>query len=300
MSKYILRLPLFSLIVCVALPALLAAADSPYTQQQDQIIADAHGLGVPIDIFTPTGDKNGRAIVDVASGAWHSDRSKIRDHQKAQFYDILCGRGYTVFAVRPGSITRFDAADMVANIETAIRWVKERADAHAVDPARLGLTGASAGGHLASLVALKTSRTGADDARVAAVAVFFPPTDFLDFGGSPIDPRGDSRLGKIAAQLAFAKQLDGLDDQQINDKLALISPARQVHPQAPPFLLIHGDADPVVPLQQSERLRDELQAAKVPVELIVKPGGGHPWLTIPEEVAKLADWFDGQLLPQRN
>lgn len=296
MSKKILRLPLFTLIVCVVAAALVPAADSLYTQQQDQIIADAHGLGVPIDIFTPTGNKNGRAIVDVASGAWHSDRGKIRDHQKAQFYDILCGRGYTVFAVRPGSITRFDAADMVANIETAIRWVKARADAYAVDSARLGLTGASAGGHLASLVALKTSRAGEDAARVAAVAVFFPPTDFLDFGGRPIDPRDDSRLGKIAAQLAFARQLDGLDDQQVNDKLALISPARQVHAEAPPFLLIHGDADPVVPLQQSERLRDELTAANIPVDLIVKSGGGHPWLTIPEEVAKLADWFDRQLL----
>jgi dipeptidyl aminopeptidase/acylaminoacyl peptidase len=112
-----------------------------------------------------------------------------------------------------------------------------------------------------------------------------------------IDPRSDSRLGRISAQLAFGSRLDGLTDEQVTDGLTLISPVRQVHSEAPPFLLIHGDADPLVPLQQSEALRDALQSANVPVELIVKPGGAHPWPTIPEEVAKLADWMDRQLLP---
>ena len=283
--------------VCIGTGRMVVLADdAAYVQQRDVVIAESHGLAVPVDVFTPTGERNGRAIVDVASGAWHSNRGKIRDHERAQFYDILCGRGYCVFAVRPGSITRFTAADMIENIETAIRWVKERADEHQIDPARLGLTGASAGGHLASLVALKTSRPEDEDARVAAAAVFFPPADFLDYGGQVIDPRGDSRFGGISAQLAFGSQLDGLTDEQVTDGLIAISPVRQVHSDAPPFLLIHGDADPVVPLQQSEALRDALVAADVPVELIVKEGGAHPWPTIPEEVAKLADWFDGRLV----
>jgi dipeptidyl aminopeptidase/acylaminoacyl peptidase len=74
-----------------------------------------------------------------------------------------------------------------------------------------------------------------------------------------------------------------------------ISPARLVTLHAPPFLLIHGDADPVVPLQQSERMMAALQEKGVPAELIIKRGGGHPWLTIHEEVQVIADWFDKQL-----
>ena len=74
-----------------------------------------------------------------------------------------------------------------------------------------------------------------------------------------------------------------------------ISPARLVSAGLPPFLLIHGDADQVVPLQQSQRMLAELKRHDVPAELIVKSGGGHPWLTIPVEVMKLADWFDEQL-----
>jgi dipeptidyl aminopeptidase/acylaminoacyl peptidase len=83
-----------------------------------------------------------------------------------------------------------------------------------------------------------------------------------------------------------------LNEEQIIEQLTAISPARQVTADAPPFMIIHGDADLVVPLQQSERLLAELKDKGVAAELIVKAGGGHPWLTINEEVAKMADWFD--------
>ena len=65
---------------CLSLSASLGVAQDTevFTQQQDVVIAQSHGLAVPMDIFVPSGDKNGLAIVDVASGAWHSDRGKIR------------------------------------------------------------------------------------------------------------------------------------------------------------------------------------------------------------------------------
>jgi dipeptidyl aminopeptidase/acylaminoacyl peptidase len=62
-----------------------------------------------------------------------------------------------------------------------------------------------------------------------------------------------------------------------------------------PFLLIHGDADPLVPLQQSQKMVEVLKAAGGSAELIIKKGGGHPWFTIPEEVKTMADWFDHHL-----
>ena len=62
-----------------------------------------------------------------------------------------------------------------------------------------------------------------------------------------------------------------------------------------PFLLIHGDADKVVPLSQSKKLVEAITKAGGSAELIVKPGGGHPWMTIPQEVKVMADWFDKQL-----
>ena len=74
-----------------------------------------------------------------------------------------------------------------------------------------------------------------------------------------------------------------------------ISPLYQVNRPTIPFLLIHGDADEVVPLSHSKKLVDAILAEGGSAELIVKVGGGHPWLTLPNEVAVMADWFDKQL-----
>jgi dipeptidyl aminopeptidase/acylaminoacyl peptidase len=166
--------------------------------------------------------------------------------------------------------------------------------------------GASAGGHLACLAAV-TAQDGKTDVsngaevtgtRVKAVAVFFPITDFLNYNGNAFDVRANSDMAKLVRGLAFPQGVADATDSEINQTLRGISPARLVTPQSPPFLLIHGDADPAVPLQQSEMMVAALKQANVPAELIVKHGGGHPWPTIHEEVKLLADWFDKQLLPK--
>ena len=83
--------------------ASLAEEPLSYDQKIDQLYGEVHGTGLLMDVFVPKGKGNGLAIIDVASGAYHSDRGKIRDHTRAQIYQIFCARGYTLFAVRPGS-----------------------------------------------------------------------------------------------------------------------------------------------------------------------------------------------------
>lgn len=289
--------------VGLALMAAAATAGAPYEQTEDVVIGQVHGLALTADVFKPTGPANGLAIVDIASGAWSSDRGKIEDHRRAQMYDIFCGRGYTVFAVRPGSSSRFTALEMADNVKHCVRWVRANQDKYQVDPERIGLAGASAGGHLACLVSV----TGDDgqpehkdpvkrqNCRVQATVAFFPPTDFLNWDGQPFDPKNSGPVGLLAARLVFQGDAAQHTPEELVAGLTKISPARQVQSQAPPFLLIHGDADPLVPLQQSEVMVEALQKAGVPVELIVKAGGAHPWPTIHEEVGVAAEWFDKQL-----
>jgi acetyl esterase/lipase len=289
------------LVICSALPFATQAtrgAESglPYQRQENVVYAEVDGIGLIMDVFTPAGSKNGRGIVEVVSGAWHSDRGKLRDLSRARVFDILCRHGYTVFAIRPGSVSKFSVPEMVANVERGIRWVKDRAGDYEIDSQQLGLMGASAGGHLACLAAVINGRTTDNpDASVAAVCVFFPPTDFLNYGGRNVDPRGDDRLGELVRQLACPDGVDGLTDEQIRQRVINISPARRVTENSPPFLLIHGDADFVVPIQQSHAMVAALEENSVPAQLIVKKGGGHPWPTIHEEVTVLAEWFDRQL-----
>jgi acetyl esterase/lipase len=273
-----------------------ADTDVPYICEQNIVYAEVHGIGLLADVFTPQAEKNGAAIVEVASGAWHSDRSKLDDLAEAQVFDILCQHGYTVFAIRPGSISKFSALEMVANVERGIRWAKSQAETYGIDADRFGLMGASAGGHLACLAAVTYGKSsGEPDAAVAAAGVFFPATDLIDYGAIKIDPSSNSQLGKLIRRLAFPEGVDGLDEAQIQQRLTAISPARLVTANTPPFLLIHGSADFMVPLQQSQVLLAALEEHDVPAELIVKQGGGHPWPTVHEEVEIMADWFDQQL-----
>jgi len=284
-------------LITVALSPLAASqavAADIYQQHENVVYGDVHGIGLLMDIFVPTGEGNGLGIVDVASGGWHSDRGKIRDHKLARVYDIMCAKGYTVFAVRPGSITRFSGSDMLDNLKRGIRWVKDHAADYDIDPTRLGLMGGSAGGHLACLASVSPDN-GDTDTTVCATAVFFPPTDFFDWDGVSVKPGSEGRLGELMTRMVSASGVDGLTDEQIEERLHNISPARLVTADAPPFLLIHGDADPVVPLQQSETMLSALKKAGVSAELIVKPGGQHPWPTIYEEVKVIGDWFDRQL-----
>ncbi len=279
--------------------AALRADDLPYRQQKDVVYAEVHGTGLLMDIFTPRGKSNGLAIVDVVSGAWYSDRNKIRDHTMAQMYSIFCSRGYVVFAARPGSKTRYTAVDMVQNVESAIRYAKEHASEYQIDPARLGITGASAGGHLATLTAL-SPKEGKPDARnpldrrgtaVKAVGVFFPPTDFVDWSGD-----GKTAAADVLGPLLFSGGAHGHTEEETRAQARAISPLYQVkgRPEAP-FFLIHGDADKTVPLAHSRKLVDAITAAGGDAKLLVKAGGGHPWPTLPEEVKVLADWFDERL-----
>jgi acetyl esterase/lipase len=293
------RMAVFSLsLIILAIRGGQAADTLPYEQKQDVVFAEVHGTGLLMDIFLPTGKSNGLAIVDVVSGAWYSDRGKIRDHSLAQMYTIFCQRGYVVFAARPGSKTRYTVAEMDQHIKKAIRFVKHHAADYKIDPNRLGITGASAGGHLATLAALTPldgdpkAKSPMDrlDTSLQAVAVFFPPTDFLDWGdGRMLDQ-------KILAPLLFVGDTNGRSEQEIKTAATAASPLHRVQQTSASFLLIHGDADKLVPLSHSQKLVDAISKSGGKAELIIKAGGGHPWLTIAEEVAVMADWFDKQLV----
>ena len=113
-----------SLMALVAALGVLAQEPSPtpYDQKIDVVYGEVHGTGLLMDIFTPKGKANGLAIIDVASGAFYSDRGKIRDHTMAQFYTIFCSRGYTVFAIRPGSRSRYTESGFA--LTDGVRFMK--------------------------------------------------------------------------------------------------------------------------------------------------------------------------------
>lgn len=280
-----------AVLVLLAQAALMGApAGLPFDHTQNVVYGEAHGIGLVMDVFVPRGEKNGAAVIDIVSGAWHSDRGKMMEHWAAGMFEFHCARGFTVFAVRPGSVSRFTGEDMLEHIRMAINYIRDNADDYGIDPNRIGMVGASAGGHLASL----TTVTAAPETQVQAVGVFFPPTDFLDWDGSGNMPNFE-QIGP----LLFSGGIEGRPEGEVRTQAEALSPSRQVSGNLPPFLLIHGDADTVVPLVQSEKMIAAIQSAGGSAELIVKEGGEHPWPTIREEVAILAEWMDQQIGEER-
>ena len=272
-------------------------------QREDVVYGDIHGIGLLLDIFTPIGEKNGLAIVDVASGNYFSDRGKVRQHRSFGVYDEFCAKGYTVFAVRPGSMTKFAIPEMADHVKMAIRWVRLNHEKFGLNTDKIGIVGASAGGHLASLVALTPddgSPTSPDplfrqSCRTQAAVAFFPPADFLAWGDINVDTKKNPGVPLMFKNIIFAGPAAPRSPERLQQQLIKISPAHQVTTTSPPFLLIHGDADPIVPLQQSKVFYERLKEKGVDAELIIKPGGEHPWPTLQEEVKIAVNWMDGKL-----
>lgn len=286
-------------LLTLGLPAV-AENEASCRQTQNVLYGEMDGVGLLMDVFAPAqpdGPGHGLGLVCVTSGAWKSDRGMMEAHQRIGIIDVPCSHGYTVFAVRPGSLSGFTAMQMLAHVKTGIRYVKGHASDYGIDADRLGLTGASAGGHLALLAGMcvEPPNPGAEDAldrlgtAVKAVGVFCPATDFLDWNGKKYG------LNLMEWRLVFCDGAAGKTETQKEEAAKAISPLYQVKAGLPPFLLVHGDADSVIPVQQSVKLVKALQDAGGSAEIIIKQGADHSWPTMREEFEKMAVWFDGKL-----
>jgi acetyl esterase/lipase len=262
-------------------------------------------MALTMDVFTPK-KANGAAIIMVMSGGWFSSHDWVNPAGANEFLK----RGYTVFAVVHGSQPRFTIPEILEDMHRAVRYIRYHAKDYHIDPDRIGIEGGSAGGHL-SLMQGTTGKDGDPKAkdpvdrvssRVQAVACFFPPTDFLNYGEKGKDALGRGTLAGFKAPFDFA-ELDKktnsyaliTDETRRREIGRKISPAYHVTKESAPALIIHGDADKLVPIQQAEEILARLKEAGVPAKLVVKPGAGHGWNGLDKDMATLADWFDRYL-----
>ena len=288
-------------------PLTTLAADGPdFTRQQDVIYGRKFGTALTLDVFRPKEHANGLGVIFVVSGGWHSS------HDIEGLVPILApvlDRGYTVFAVVHGSEPRFTIPEVLGDMNRAVRFIRYHAKDYGIDPDRLGIYGASAGGHL-SLMQGAAGDAGDPNAkdpvdrassRVQAVACFFPPTDFLNYGKPGEDALGRGILRNFAAPFDFhdfdpkTKVFTPVDEAKKREIGRQISPVNHASADDPPTLIIHGDKDWLVPIQQAELMVEALKKAGVDAKLVVKPGLEHGWPGMEKDVVRIADWFDAHL-----
>ncbi len=181
------------------------------------------------------------------------------------------GKGYAVASVnyRLSQHAKFPA--QIQDCKAAIRWLRANAKTYNLDPARFGVWGASAGGHLVALLGTSgdvkdlegDDGTAEQSSRVQAVVNWFGPTDLTKMGGSHDQP--DSPEAKLL----------GGPVQENKDKAARANPISYVSKDDPPFLIMHGDKDTTVPIGQSELLLEALKNAGVDATFRVVKGAGH-------------------------
>jgi acetyl esterase/lipase len=224
-----------------------------------------------LDLYIPPGQGPRPVIVYIHGGAW-----TMGDKADAPPLEYL-SQGYALAALnyRLSQHALFPA--QIEDCKAAVRWLRAHSARYGLDPDRLVAGGASAGGHLAALLGTTGDVTELDvgahpdvSSRVRAVVDFFGPTDFLQMDAHRL-PGGMVHDGADSPE----SRLVGGPIQDNPEKVARANPITYVRPGAPPFLIVHGDRDPLVPHHQSELLASVLEDASVPVTLYTVVGGGH-------------------------
>lgn len=232
------------------------------------------GEELRLDVWRPPDDPGGGngaeagrpAVVVVHGGGWRSgSRGEF-----PEWNAWLADEGYVVFDIDYRLAPPPSWQDAPGDVRCAVAWVKENAGTYGVDPEHVALMGRSAGGHLAllgayadgasSLPAGCGAREG-QDAAVAAVAAFYPPTDLA----------GLSSSGHLAGMDRFL----GGTRRALPDRYRLLSPVERVDPGDPPTFLVHGGDDEIVPPGESELLAGRLREAGVPHRRVGLPWANH-------------------------
>ncbi|MGZ8194673.1 MAG: prolyl oligopeptidase family serine peptidase, partial [Methylosarcina sp.] len=187
----------------------------------------------------------------------------------------------------------------IQDCKSAVRWLRANAERYGLDPDRFGAWGPSAGGHLVALLGtagdIREFETGENliySSRVQAVVDFFGPTDFLQMDAHRL-PEG---LVHGLPDSPEANLIGGAIDKNKN-KAAQANPIAYITEDDAPFLIVHGDADPLVPHHQSELLADALKKADVPVVLYTVKGGQHGGFNDPKVQQLVKEFFADHLKP---
>jgi len=281
--------------VCIALllPALSQAAEPVF--KNVPYIKDG-GERQTLDIYLPKYPKEGDklpVLVWVHGGGWTGGSKAGMPGQ-----DFL-NQGYAQVSInyRLSSQAIFPA--QIEDCKAAIRWLRANAATYNFDPDRIGVWGASAGGHLVAFLGTSGETTGFDvgdnldqSSKVQAVCDIFGPTDFTPMETLP------EQFAVVAEPVTGLLGGPAHERKELAEKA---SPITYVEKPNAPFLILHGDEDMLVNVDQSIRLHDALQKAGVESQLIVSKGEGHSGYVFESKnlMTNIAEFFDKYLKQQK-
>ncbi|WP_165227150.1 alpha/beta hydrolase fold domain-containing protein [Aquisphaera insulae] len=248
-----------------------------------------------LDLYLPREPKGTGplpVVVNIHGGAWMGgDKSMGVD----ELLPLVASGEYAVASINYRLSGQAIWPAQVHDCKAAIRWVRANAAKYHIDADRIGVIGASAGGHLVAMLGASGKAAGLEgeigphkgvSTTIRCVVDEFGPSDLHAMGGSH-DAANSPESRLIGATVPENK-----------DRARAASPVTYVTKETPPFLIFHGTKDPVVPFNQSERMAAALRAADVPVLFVHVVGAGHGGFRNPEVGRRVRRFFDRNLRGQ--
>lgn len=246
-----------------------------------------------LDLYLPGDGRNLPLIINIHGGAF-----KAGSKEMGVPVEYLA-RGYAVASInyRLSQHALFPA--QIEDCKAAVRWLRAHAGTYRLDATRFAAWGSSAGGHLAAMLGTTGDTREFDvgdhleqSSRVQAVVDYFGPTDFLQMDSH----RSPDGMVHDAADSPESLLIGG-PIQRNPEKARRANPITYVTKGDPPFLIVHGDADPLVPQHQSELLATALKQAGVPVTFYTVKGAGHGRFNDPKVVELTGQFLMRHLKP---
>jgi acetyl esterase/lipase len=278
---------------------LLFAQSGPQPRIESNVLYGMYsGLALLMDVYYPE-NPNGYGVIFISGSGWHATQEynaePLKQGSQARLYGPrLTAARYTVFSISHRAAPRFRYPAPVEDAQRAVRFVRHNAGQFHVRADRIGAMGGSSGGHLVESLGVLDGAGIEDDpdpvnresAKVQCVVARAAPADLArmrvaEFMG--MNPPGP-------------KDRNTVEDRVYREA----SPIHHVSPNSAPILLMHGDADTTVPIEQSEMMEKALRAAGVPTHLLRIPGGGHgPTFAgatnPPDYMGEMVRWLDRYL-----
>ena len=235
-----------------------------------------------LDLYLPAQGENHPLIIWIHGGAFRMGSKEGNADDPLPFEYLDQGFALASINYRLSQDAIFPA--QIEDCKAAVRWLRTHAARFNLDPARFIAWGPSAGGHLAAMLGTTGHLRVFDvgdyldvSSRVQGVVDYFGPTDFSQMDAQRL-PDGQIHNAPDSPE----SELVGGPIQENQVKVAQASPITYITGDAPPFLIIHGDRDPLVPYGQSQLLVAALQAAGAPVTFYTVAGAGHGHFTDPQ------------------
>jgi acetyl esterase/lipase len=287
-----------TIVACLLAVAVVNGRADDARHITDVVYRHKIGVALTMDVFKPE-KPNGIGVIWMVSGGWVSNHENI----SPGIASIFTSKNQTVFEVVHGSQPKFTVSEIVQDIHRAVRYIRLHAAEYGVNPDRLGIAGGSAGGHLSLYMGAygDDGNPAAKDpvdrvsSRVEAIACLYPPTDFLNYGKDGVQAILIPQLKPLWPAFGVT---EATSKETIETLGRSLSPIYGVTGKYPPTLIVHGDADTLVPIQQSQLMIKKLESEKVACKLVVVPGKGHGWPGLEKDAAQLADWFAEYLKPK--